>query len=119
MKIREGAYYRTFGGEIAGPMKRSEVSPTEWLSGGRGHWTDFGLYCHSTAPEDVWDLVREVYVSDMPPAPQVNTTKTARDELVEKAALEIFKRFYLNPEGQEGFDWMWRAAENFVEARKK
>ena len=58
-------------------------------------------------------------VPPAPPAPRVNTTKTARDELVEKAALEIFKRFYLTPEGRVGFDWMWRAAENFVEARKK
>jgi hypothetical protein len=49
----------------------------------------------------------------------VQETKTLRDELVEKAALEIFKRFYLTPESAVGFDWMWRAAENFVEARKK
>ena len=121
MKIREGAYYRTFGGEIAGPMKRSEVSPTEWLSGRRGHWTDFGCYCHSTAPEDVWDLVSEVYVSDTPPetapAPE---TKTLRDEFAMVALSDFMSQFRKNVVSQYAacrlsYDW----ADAMMEARKK
>ena len=97
----------------------------KWMSGSIGFWIGDEM---RTAHYDVriGGVEGKVWPSDVPnpwrdkpPAPQVNTTKTARDELVEKAALEIFKRFYLTPEGQVGFDWMWRAAENFVEARKK
>ena len=99
----------------------------KWMSGSIGFWIGDEM---RTAHYDVRIGGGEgkAWPSDAPnpwrdkrglPAPQVNTTKTARDELVEKAALEIFKRFYLTPEDQVGFDWMWRAAENFVDARKK
>jgi hypothetical protein len=59
------------------------------------------------------------------PAPQVNTTKTARDELAEKAALAmqaILNGYYINlgsSTSSDGFADMWLAAERFVEARKK
>jgi hypothetical protein len=167
MKIREGAYYRTRGGHVFGPMVWDK-DPT----------INYPWHIVSTEPEVCWDkrgfwlvtgtsqldLISEVYVSDTPPSvteteaqlremirdprywralnPEFvkratdgfralvgsNTppadapapeAKTLRDELVERAALEIFKKFYLTPESDVGFDWMWRAAENFVEARKK
>jgi hypothetical protein len=54
-----------------------------------------------------------------PPAPQANTTKTARDELVEKAALAILNGHYANPgpTSSYGFAEIWLAAKNFVKAR--
>ena len=116
MKIEAGKYYRTRVGDVAGPMRRVDWCDATFTAGDFTGNED-GSYVQAITYK--MDLISEVYVSDTPPAPQVNTTKTARDELVEKAALEIFKRFYLTPEGQVGFDWMWRAAENFVEARKK
>ena len=123
MKIEAGKYYRTRGGQVFGPMVRNPEHDTNFpwclvFSEPENSWTKSGRWS-MTDKLCLFDLVAEVYVSDTPPAPQVNTTKTARDELVEKAALGIFKRFYLTPEGRVGFDWMWRAAENFVEARNK
>jgi hypothetical protein len=121
MKIEEGKYYRTRGGHVFGPIMR-DTSDRHWpwhlCDQSEKYWLESGRW-YSNDTEHSFDLVAEVYVSDTPPAPQANTTKTARDELVEKTALEIFKRFYLTPESSVGFDWMWRAAENFVEARKK
>jgi hypothetical protein len=80
------------------------------------NWTEGGKWLlGETRP---FDLVAEVYVSD---TPQVNTTKTERDELVEKAALAILTGRHANPGptfsyGNKG---LWSAAEEFVEARKK
>ena len=98
----------------------------KWATGSIGFWIGDEM---RTAHYDVriGGVEGKAWPSDVPnpwrdnrglpaPAPEA---KTLRDELVEKAALEIFKRFYLTPEGRVGFDWMWRAAENFVEARKK
>lgn len=118
MNIEAGKYYRTRGGQVFGPMTR-DADPNvvfPWCVGppsGVCSWTEEGAWSDAESCH-LFDLVSEAYVSDTPPAPRVNTAKTARDELVEKAALEIFKRFYLTPASEVGFDWMWRAAENFV-----
>ena len=79
-------------------------------------WTGGGKWLSGeTRP---FDLVAEVHVSD---TPQVNTTKTARDELVEKAALAILNGRYANPSPMSSYKFaeIWLAAEHFVEARKK
>jgi hypothetical protein len=130
MKIETGKYYRTRGGQVFGPMVRNQEHDTNfawclvfsepensWTEGGR--WSMNGRLC-------LFDLVAEVYVSDTSPAPPVNTTKTARDELVEKAALAILKLEILNgryanpsPMSSYKFAEIWLAAEHFVEARKK
>lgn len=124
MRIEAGKYYRTRGGQVFGPMVRDDdphvVYP--WrvsLTSEFFNWTEEGLW--TTCREGPFDLVAEVYVSDTPPAPQANTTKTAKDELVEKAALAILTGHYANPSPMSsyGFAEIWLAAEHFVEARKK
>ena len=117
MKIRESAYYRTRDGDVVGPMRRT--TDQSWYSNYRT-WNEDGGIFSSGAAHDL-DLVAEVYVSDTPPAPQVNTTKTARDELVEKAALAILTGRNANsgPTFKYGNKGIWSEAEEFVEARKK
>jgi len=114
MKIEAGKYYRTRGGDVVGPMRRRGLTTFPW-GDGTDCWTDNGRFSEDVNNCDM-DLVSEVYISDTP----VDTTKTARDELVEKAALAILKAHYANP-GTTGYgmDWIWDAAEHFVEARKK
>ena len=123
MKIEAGKYYRTRGGDVVGPMVQSSDKRYPWVVFLEIvislRWTPGGDY--SYAAQHPQDLISEVYVSDTPPAPQVNTTKTARDELVEKAALAILTGRHANPGptfsyGNKG---LWSAAEEFVEARKK
>lgn len=127
MKIEAGKYYRTKGGQVFGPMVidadpvrvkplrlGAEVCAPCWTAEGAWHYGRLSPF----------DLVAEVYVSDTPPAPQVNTTKTARDELAEKAALAIqaiLNGYYINlgSTSSDGFADIWLAAERFVEARKK
>ena len=124
-KIEAGKYYRTKGGQVFGPMVidadpvrvkplrlGAEVCAPCWTAEGAWHYGRLSPF----------DLVAEVYVSDTPPAPQVNTTKTARDELVEKAALAILEGYYGGatlPLTKNGFAEIWREAELFVEAREK
>ena len=117
MKIEAGKYYRTRGEQIVGPMRRRDGRiPFPW-GDGTDCWTDNGRFSEDVNNCDM-DLISEVYVSD---TPQVNTTKTARDELVEKAALAILTGHYANPSPMSsyGFAEIWLAAEHFVEARKK
>jgi hypothetical protein len=139
MKIEAGKYYRTRGGDVVGPMRKSnDLINTDypWISLYEC-WTDAGTMHMSDAEREA-DLISEVYVSDTPPvngpyfihpldtppAPRVNTTKTARDELAEKAALAmqaILNGYYINlgSTSSDGFADMWLAAERFMEARKK
>jgi len=81
MKIREGAYYRTRGGYVMGPMARTSLEDTKyvWRIGGDTSlysWTDEG-YWH-LGYSDRFDLISEVYVSDTPP-----TVKETEEELRE------------------------------------
>ncbi len=69
MQIREGAYYRTRGGHIVGPIETTEnfgdfifwVSMDEHCC-----WKPDGSYTTTNKPHD-FDLISEVYVSDTPP----------------------------------------------------
>jgi hypothetical protein len=70
MKIREGAYYRTRGGDVFGPMARTLLKGTKyvWRIGGDTSpysWTEEGYWRLSHS--DTFDLISEVYVSDTPP----------------------------------------------------
>lgn len=125
MQIEAGKYYRTRGGQVFGPMERDPSDKNfPWYLGfdyPEICWTEGGRWSLDNSKYPL-DLVAEVYVSDTPPAPQVNAIKTARDELVEKAALAMLEGYYANPTlllSKEGFSEFWDAAEEFVEARKK
>ncbi len=71
MKIEEGKYYRTRGGNVFGPMARTSLKETNyvWRMGGDTSpysWTDEG-YWRRPGYSDQFDLIAEVYVSDTPP----------------------------------------------------
>ena len=66
MKIREGAYYRTRGGDVVGPMRHGDPgSSYPWISLTRC-WTFEGKV-FVNVKECNMDLISEVYVSDTPP----------------------------------------------------
>lgn len=71
MQIREGAYYRTRGGQVFGPMIRWVEPNTNypWCVCFTEHencWTEAGCWSEN-GREYPLDLVAEVYVSDTPP----------------------------------------------------
>ena len=68
MKIREGAYYRTRGGDVVGPMRHGEPgSHFPWITLTRC-WTMAGMvFRGEEGHENCMDLISEVYVSDTPP----------------------------------------------------
>ncbi len=120
MKIEAGKYYRTRGEQIVGPMRRRDgTTPFPW-GDGTDCWTDNGRFSEDVNNCDM-DLISEVHVSDTPPAPQVNTAKTEKDELVEKAALAILAGREANPRPSfhYGMEDVWLAAKRFVEDGKK
>ena len=121
MKIEAGKYYRTRGGDVVGPMTQSTDKRYPWTVFSQIvnslRWTPGGDYSYAT--QHPQDLISEVYVSDTTPAPQVNTTKTARDELVEKAALAILNGSMSKQNTTLWHSEIWLMAEQFVEARKK
>jgi hypothetical protein len=124
MKIREGAYYRTRGGDVVGPMKPVTVANDAphpryvWGCFGRT-WTDSGDYDFGAGYLEE-DLISEVYVSDTPPAdapaPEV---KNLRDEFAMEAMKLLFPKY--------GADWVevmlaiaaYKQADAMMEARKK
>ena len=63
MKIREGAYYRTRDGDVAGPMRRTKDQ--SWYSNYHTWNKDGGIFL--SGAEHGLDLISEVYVSDTPP----------------------------------------------------
>jgi len=69
MQIREGAYYRTRGGDVVGPMCHGEPgSHFPWITLTRC-WTMAGMvFRGEEGHENCMDLISEVYVSDTPPA---------------------------------------------------
>jgi hypothetical protein len=103
MKIREGAYYRTRGEQIVGPMrKRDGRSPYPW-GDGTDVWTDNGRFSEDVNDCDM-DLISEVYVSDTPPAdtpaPEAQTLRDdgGAEEMTEKkegSLLGIIGMLYL------------------------
>jgi hypothetical protein len=89
MQIREGAYYRTRGGDVVGPMRKSnDLIETDypWISLYEC-WTEAGKM-NTADDESEADLISEVYVSDTPPAnAPAPGYKTLRDEFA-MAALQ-------------------------------
>ena len=97
MQIREGAYYRTRGGDdkpsaVVGPMQYSSTSKCWYVPG--WSWTASGARYYGV--EGDMDLISEVYVSDTPPGLTATTitnglphampeAKTLRDEFAMEA----------------------------------
>ena len=130
MKIREGAYYRTRGGDVFGPMVLSSDNIWPWTvcavtrHCGRQiyslRWTPEGVAINLTVPNHR-DLISEVYVSAAPlaaaPAPEV---KTLRDEF----AIAIVAAFLSRPLSDneltlEQCQIVWDNADAMMETRKK
>ena len=144
MQIRGGAYYRTRGGDIVGPMAQGKDKRYPWIIFSELlnslRWNPDGDYTY--AGEHSLDLVTEVYVSDTPPVNREITdeelrknvgdqqrkaaailgspeTKTVRDEL----AMEAMKLLW----PKHGTDWReimlaldaYKLADAMIEARKK
>jgi hypothetical protein len=115
MKIREGAYYRTRGGDVIGPL-----SAVSWcdrtFSALDLTWHEDGSYVQGV-PGNL-DLISEVYVSDTPPADTpAPEAKTLRDEFA-MAALQgmlaseaVFDRNMA--------EYAYEYADSMMEARNK
>lgn len=121
MKIREGAYYRTRGGRIIGPMNHVGYRSAKWsfcalgFHDGAPCWTDEGRWCEFDDSHDM-DLISEVYVSDTPPAyAPAPESKTLRDEFA--MALMDADDFMVG--FKEHAEQLYRAADAMMEARKK
>ena len=135
MQIREGAYYRTRGGHVVGPMKKTDDCMQDdypWSSMYEC-WTDTGQF-NIADDECEADLISEVYVSDTPPgfipigslivggsgggastsapAPE---TKTMRDEF----ALEAMKKLLPDGTPKQVAESAYEYADAMMEARKK
>jgi hypothetical protein len=117
MKIREGAYYRTRGGDVVGPMWRDEADMQyPWFSF-EGTWTDTGLINVNVIGCD-GDLISEVYVSDTPPADApAPEAKTLRDEFAMAALTGMLARedYYARHVARDAYEY----AYEMMEARKK
>jgi hypothetical protein len=123
MKIREGAYYRTRGGLIVGPLTRVSWCDRTFAAYDMT-WKENGSYVLGIT--NSLDLISEVYVSDtLPdaPLPDIITDqpcKTLRDEF----ASDWMKAVLANPNHADGdmesFACMaYRMADAMMEARKK
>jgi hypothetical protein len=120
MQIREGAYYRTQGGDVVGPMKRDEADMQyPWFSF-EGTWTDTGLINVNVIGCD-GDIISEVYVSDTPPADApAPETKTLRDEFAIAIVMVLLSRpLSDNDLTPERCKIVWDNATAMMEARKK
>ena len=115
MKIREGAYYRTRDGFVAGPMRSTKdqswySNHHTWNEDGRSFSSGGSFFCSSL------DLISKVYVSDTPPADATAPeTKTLRDEF----AMRLMDRDAFMVGYKEEAEQLYRAADAMMEARKK
>ena len=121
MKIREGAYYRTRSGDVAGPMRPVPGKTSFCWEVVRGDsWTASGAFICPEEKHDA-DLISEVYVSDTPPhapLPDIITDqliKTLRDEF----AMRLMDRDAFMVGYKEGAEHFYRAADAMMDARKK
>jgi len=64
MQIREGAYYRTRGGDVVGPLTGVTWCDRTFMAADMT-WNEDGSYVPGIGHE--YDLISEVYVSDTPP----------------------------------------------------
>ena len=134
MQIREGAYYRTRGGDVVGPMRLCKDQ--SWYSRYH-HWyscyhqwnEDGGIF--STGADHALDLISEVYVSDTPPGLTATTitnglpyampeTKTLRDEFAIAIVMALLSRpLSDNDLTPERCKMVWDNATAMMGARKK
>jgi hypothetical protein len=118
MKIEAGKYYRTRGGDVAGPMRRT--TDQFWYSNYRTWNEDGGIF--SSGAAHGLDLISEVHVSDTPPetapAPEA---KTLRDEfaMVAVASCAVGPQTYRDAEFPETAAAAYAFADAMMEARKK
>ena len=142
LKIREGAYYRTRGGQVFGPMVRDARDASmnyPWRLDSfdeESCWTEGGRWNLEEGQERPFDLISEVYVSDTPPDAPASTpsnsattfencsvgtytpapeTKTLRDEFAMK--MMVVDDFMVG--FKEHAEQLYRAADAMMEARKK
>jgi hypothetical protein len=129
MKISEGAYYRTRGGDVVGPMAEPmNFATAKWKFSAPGYndgvpcWTDEGRWCEFDDSHHC-DLISEVYVSDTPPADApVPETKTLRDEFAMAALLGFMTHPDMDIElgDPKAFSASaYKYADSMMEARKK
>ena len=134
MKIEAGKYYRARGGQVFGPMvwEAADHPNYPWglvSSELENSWAENGRWSMS-GREHPFDLVAEVYVSDMPPCEGVNLpaidgpngpfrvveeTKTLRDEF----AMRLMDRDAFAVGYKDEAEQLYRAADAMMEARKK
>ena len=120
MQIREGAYYRTRGGDVVGPMKRKTFMSHDdqcpfffWDL----VYQPQGQYREGFEPK--YDLISEVYVSDTPPA-DAPETKTLRDEFADTALKAMLGNSdYVEHSPAQMAVEAYRQASAMMEARKK
>ena len=119
MKIREGAYYRTRGGDVVGPMRHGEPgSHFPWITLTRC-WTMAGMvFRGEEGHENCMDLISEVYVSDTPPADTpAPEAKSLRDEFAMEAMKLLIPRQEYKDETFAELAYI--QADAMMEARKK
>jgi hypothetical protein len=117
MKIREGAYYRTRGGDVVGPMKPRDDSRYCWESG-TDCWTDKGEFEKDRQWEH--DLISEVYASDTPPAAApAPEAKTLRDEFAMAALPVVWESSQTHRSQSTLASQAYTFADAMMEARKK
>ena len=142
MQIREGAYYRTRGGDVVGPVKhKGFMSPDD-----QHPFFFLGLVYdsqgrHKSSFERQNDLISEVYVSDTPPADVLTLpsamlkpqdwrrlkpiepspeTKTLRDEFAIAIVMALLSRpLSDNDLTPERCKIVWDNATAMMEARRK
>jgi hypothetical protein len=122
MQIREGAYYRTRGSDVFGPMARTSLKDTKyvWRIGGDTSpysWTEEGYW--RPGYSDQFDLISEVYVSDTP-SPKVETLRDRFAGLSLEIAYEEIKahtRIGITPKAVA--ETAYAFANAMMEARKK
>jgi len=130
MKIEAGKYYRTRGGYVVGPMKKTDDCMQydyPWSSLYEC-WTAEGVF-NVADGECEADLISEVYVSDTPPADGANKfqnctigtyepeTKTLRDEFAMAALQGMLARE--SDLARNVARYAYEYADAVMEARKK
>ena len=138
MQIREGAYYRTRGGDdkpgiVVGPLQYSSTSKCWYVPG----WSWIASGARYYGVEGDMDLISEVYVSDTPPGLTATTitnglphampeTKTLRDEFAGYAIIGLlaagdchaFNRDEMAVEAYRQADAMMEARQCWKERKK-
>jgi hypothetical protein len=123
MKIREGAYYRTRGGnvvgplvDVVGPLVATKYGAEQCWQCNKLTWREAGQYSYGCTSE--LDLISEVYVSDTPPADApAPEAKTLRDEFAMAALKGMLARE--SDLARNVARYAYQYADAMMEARKK